>query len=357
MTIGHMLEDKFISGGNFTPRNMFKNPEHADDVMLQYQKLAAKSTDPARRAALKDIPGGSATLMEMFSDPALLAFHKNRNLWKEIKSWFGGRGHLGVMPHGDSQFRTMARIMRATDIDILKQGFFIHPLESAARYLTKHSARSAVANAQLDMVAAGSGAMRGKPAAATTTTFKDMFKVANIGGEKRLQTAMSRYANPKFEFGKPSPFENGAYPEYVARYLKGTPEHADLTRLQGEWTAFSAMPAGPARNAMRRRLATEGKKLYGDIGNIAVDEKIMKDVLRWENMTRSTKSSGDLLKFYDSLNNHFKAFVLNWPARYTRDIVSGQIMNMFLGMWKASAAKDSLSISSGLASSPTPRST
>jgi hypothetical protein len=77
------------------------------------------------------------------------------------------------------------------------------------------------------------------------------------------------------------------------------------------------------------------------IADTPVPAKFVQDVKRVQGMFESPQEVGQLLDFYDSVTNVFKAGVLTWPARYARDFFSGQFNNMIMGQWSPWSVKAS----------------
>jgi hypothetical protein len=72
-----------------------------------------------------------------------------------------------------------------------------------------------------------------------------------------------------------------------------------------------------------------------EIGNMEVSAAQAADIIRLAKGDDIKTQVGTLTKLFDSFTNLFKVGVLNWPARYVRDHVSGQVFNMLTGNWSA----------------------
>lgn len=78
-----------------------------------------------------------------------------------------------------------------------------------------------------------------------------------------------------------------------------------------------------------------------------VPADIAEDLISLGGIFKSPKEVGELVGFYDSITNLFKAGVLTWPSRYVRDVTSGQIQNLIAGEWSPRAMADSWKILRG----------
>lgn len=73
------------------------------------------------------------------------------------------------------------------------------------------------------------------------------------------------------------------------------------------------------------------------IAKMHVAEPVADDLVRLLKGDDIKTAVGPWLQAMDSFTNLFKVGVLNWPARYVRDLTSGQAMNVITGNWSPQA--------------------
>jgi hypothetical protein len=67
----------------------------------------------------------------------------------------------------------------------------------------------------------------------------------------------------------------------------------------------------------------------------------------WDRSTLNDRGGNKMLELYDSMTNLFKVGVLTWPARYFRDLVSGQVRNAEMGLFSFGGVSDATSLMMG----------
>lgn len=108
----------------------------------------------------------------------------------------------------------------------------------------------------------------------------------------------------------------------------------------GSSTPGASQVKGGALVSLARKLGMDtddaGLQVVRDM---IVPERLADDIVRLAKPFDAPAMAGPIQKMYNSATNLFKSFVLTWPARYVRDLVSGQTMNMVTGNWSGKAAK------------------
>ena len=89
------------------------------------------------------------------------------------------------------------------------------------------------------------------------------------------------------------------------------------------------------------------KKLMDDVGNWQVNPELFNDITDVLSGAKASSddffpggSQGAIANAFRSFTAMFKAGVLTWPARYTRDVAGGQINNMLNGMYSYRSSKN-----------------
>jgi len=348
---GSELADEFVG------RFMHRTTRQSDKAPLApggiEQSLDALARDPHRASALKDFVGGTTGVIEVMKNPAVIAASKSSGqlgaVTQALEAAIRSEGLAGLMPmhlggtiggkiyQADPlKMQAFVKVMMATEDDVLKKGFYKHPLEGFVEYARKHRNRMGVASAQVDAIGiAQREAFRlgGKRA---TVVLKDVFAATQRGAGRYRDTAMKAHHpfSTNSKEAMKNPFGGGLYPEYIGRFGSGA-QRAELSSLRQAWGQAASAADKVAVEAL-------GTRLMDDIGKLTVDKRIIDDIMRWDLRPQATKAMSDLGKWYDSFTNMFKAGVLTWPARYTRDIVSGQVQNAFLNQWSLSASNDAM---------------
>lgn len=78
-----------------------------------------------------------------------------------------------------------------------------------------------------------------------------------------------------------------------------------------------------------------------------VPADVADDLTRMREFFRAPQEAGDFMRKVDSITNLFKAGVLTWPARYVRDLVSGQVQNNIIGEFSVESLKAAKGIING----------
>jgi hypothetical protein len=135
-----------------------------------------------------------------------------------------------------------------------------------------------------------------------------------------------------------NPFAGGAYAEFIQRY--GTPgQKSQLAQIVQDWDSAVASLDQAGMEAAQ----DAGVDFLKDkIGSIKVPKEVMDDVVHWDNMFQPGKQISQLTQWFDKFTNLFKMGVLTWPARYVRDVVSGQAQNILLNQWSMGTFRDAL---------------
>lgn len=74
-------------------------------------------------------------------------------------------------------------------------------------------------------------------------------------------------------------------------------------------------------------------QLMGLADDAHIPRELAEDIGRVIKTFRNPDEVGVVIKAIDKFTSLFKVGVLTWPARYTRDLTSGQIQNFLTGMW------------------------
>lgn len=128
------------------------------------------------------------------------------------------------------------------------------------------------------------------------------------------------------DYARPKDLDNPGKP--VGQFLKdvGLPTKQALLNF-GDRIGQHA-PASPAHMPA----------FLKDLRDMEIDMRLADDYLAPRKEYKLPDAWNGPLKAWDGLTNMFKAGVLTWPARYVRDIVSGQARNLESGMFDTGSA-------------------
>lgn len=108
---------------------------------------------------------------------------------------------------------------------------------------------------------------------------------------------------------------------------------------------------GALSNVMKKmgftdtEIATEA--IRQQVAKMRVDDRIARDILGVGKGFMQPEAVSKLMGAFDLMQGYFKAGVLAWPARYVRDLTSGQAMNVLTGNFSLSAFDDALRLIKG----------
>lgn len=140
----------------------------------------------------------------------------------------------------------------------------------------------------------------------------------------------------------------GAVAKFAAKAAEATDEivsgapPAGLTVQQ----LFGKMKGMHNQRALKAAAKQAGVK-PSEFASYVVKTELAEDMSRmWKGFTAPDAVS-KMGQFLDDATNYFKVGVLNWPARYVRDFISGQFHNIVTGNYGVGTARDALRIVKG----------
>lgn len=238
---------------------------------------ATTESDTARKAFLKNLTGGTATIREMAKqfggNPATDA--------AAVKAVFGNM----APQHTPDDWNALASFLRNLSPEQVSAGVFgNHPMSDALSYFTHAADADAMAGGIYDL--ATKGLRAGQNLAPGTTVPLD--NLLNFSGLH----AGDNTGGWVYQIGK------------------------------------------------RMGLDMSDPAVYSNfeqtLKNSSVSKPIANDILKLSENFKAPKEVGQLRQAYDSMTNLFKAGVLTWPSRYVRDFTSGQAQNILAGQFNPS---------------------
>lgn len=358
--MGDELRDMEIALDKYAPRTGVlseANLQAERSGRLYMPVLDSKGYDLTRSLALKHIRGGTGAIMEMMMDPGLQAIKDGKGWRTRVVDYltnnYGAKGK-NILPEHEKIPELMdelVEVIHKTPLDVMQKGFYEHPLESMYSYLRRHTDKVAISRAQIELMAHGAAAAKSAQAGTEMSSFADLFKMRPRDGRWVTSTNMAPHGDIYKDLadvakmnGK-NPLAGGAYIEYIKKY--GTDaQRTEMEYLKNAWdAAVQAKDPVAYKTVVEGNAAMKGvKEFLDDFGkNTLVPKEVMDDVLHWDRLFEPGQQITELKNWWDKATNLFKAGVLTWPARYVRDLFSGQVQNILLNQWSPRAASDVLS--------------
>ena len=357
----------------------FRDPDFMQKVAGEIQPLGGAAKDAARSEGLKMIPGGTGDIMEIASDPRIIEASKKAvkpnqadPLVEALEAHYkhklpyhfpGVNATFDEAEAAALRLTEMVRILRAAPKEQMARGLFHHPAIAAEKYLRRQADLVGVAEAQLELVArttkatekglesikeqvAKLGLTDPAEIAAATKELTDA-KYASLADyfrrvpreDKWLTRSVMKPLRPMGQTLDEArklgnPLDGGGYVEYIKQY--GTAQQkAEMEGAKQIWDAAVRSGDEKLLDTARKQI-TQWATEFGE--SVKLPKAAFDDMVRWEKVFVAGDQIGDLGKFVDSWTSMFKASVLTRPSRYTRDLVSGQLMSMMLGQWSPGVA-------------------
>lgn len=315
------LEDKIIQ--NYWPR-------FAEGIVGKRDSKILGAADPSqigRKNPLKDLGLGTATIEQLVKDTSIPILGK-QYLIDEY-------GHL--LPNHDSKrlgklVRQIGQMQKAMT-EAKQDHFFQHPLASLQTHMLSRGEATAKGNAALDILAKGIGPAEEAASAARYGVPKGYVRVGDILGGKQ----------------SPIGLRKGNLDEGAAKALAGRLDPAlDTTweTTEAELAAMLNKHGQPISESAKAKIRADAMRT---LSNLVVPKEIADDVVRLKSFFEQPEEVGKLVSTADSLMGMFKAGVLTWPARYSRDFFSGQFNLAMAKMWSPKDLGDAKAVVNGRA--------
>lgn len=193
------------------------------------------------------------------------------------------------------------------------------------------------------------------------TSLDEPTRASGVFGNHPIQDALARAVGfqQSFETAK-RVLTNLADDSVLAEAAKRsrTAETVPLGKLLegvGMLTGHSVDEAGEVLGggALRKWLTLKGLPVTADnmkaAKNTPIPADFAADIARLDKAFKGPDAVGPIVKALDDFTGLFKVGVLTWPARYVRDLVSGQFQNWAANQWSPRALKDAHRIVTGQA--------
>jgi hypothetical protein len=224
--------------------------------------------------------------------------------------------------HSKKEIGQLAKFLRKLPDEVIDEGFYKNPIEAAQSYKVRLAEKTVKAEKTLGFL----NEQLSKTPIPDGVPLNQVLKSLKIrrGGMSPTQLK-----------GIATEIKNGTknaddLVRELERLEKGA--YARISEMRGYHNPVPAMIHQlKAGTITPEKAVKQVAKWQGNLKQLMVSPEAAKEFGRVNEFFKGPKAAGKVMKILDSYLNLFKAGVLTWPARYVRDLGSGQMQNVLIG--------------------------
>lgn len=366
------LDDIFI---DYAKRSRFFFPGDKSKGDLPSMLLSGKhGSQIERKDILRDIAGGTSLINRLSIDPALsgIAHGKRpaeitKELWDQQERLVNAAMRQAGYPNGMYEHsRELARWLADLDPRHVSEQvpvFAHNPIETALRRKEIGDRAVGMARAIREAIGQAGNNFTRDDAPVNAVRASDVFSRAGLDPQKSLDLLHEQFRGRPASVLREGAEQHRQYGTGATDWASGAKAEADrinqqmvemveqaggdldavkdtpeFQQLAQQWETLNDQASAARGIAGSAREVASGVKQ--ELNDVWIPKELAADILRVAKSFQAPEEVAKVVELLDKFTALFKVGVLTFPARYTRDWMSGQVQNFLTGAWSYRSMRD-----------------